>query len=105
MKAISIRQPWAHDILCGVKKYEYRTWPVKHRGDLLICSSAAPKIEGTISGYALIVANLSDVTQITPHNYEQFDISKPYPGERLFAWHLTDFKTIKPFKVKGKINL
>ena len=48
MKAISVRQPWAHMIMCGTKQYEYRTWSTDHRGDLLICSSANPKIDGTI---------------------------------------------------------
>lgn len=59
MKAISIQQPYAHWILLGEKEYEYRTWSTDHRGDLLICSSANPKIEGTISGHALCIVNVT----------------------------------------------
>jgi len=36
MKAISIRQPFAEAILRGVKTTEYRTWPTKYRGLILV---------------------------------------------------------------------
>jgi hypothetical protein len=39
MKAISIRQPWAHFIVNGFKTVENRTWYMKHRGPLLIHAS------------------------------------------------------------------
>lgn len=105
MKAISIRNPWATDILNGIKIYEYRTWQTKHRGDLLICSSANPKIKGMLGGHALAVVNLADIIEITTDNYISFDLEeKPRPGEKLFAWYLTDLRAVKPFKVKGKLN-
>lgn len=105
MKAISIRNPWAYDILSGYKNFEYRTWQTKYRGDLLICSSANPKIEGMISGHALIVCNLSDITRVTRSNFLKLELDEPpEDSEKIFAWHLTDFRMIKPFKVKGKLN-
>ncbi|WP_138756472.1 ASCH domain-containing protein [Paenibacillus sinopodophylli] len=36
MKAITIIQPWATLIAIGAKKYETRSWPTKHRGELAI---------------------------------------------------------------------
>lgn len=36
MKAITIKQPWATLIAEGYKKYEFRTWKTKYRGDILI---------------------------------------------------------------------
>ena len=36
MKALSIRQPWAHLILCGLKDVENRTWSTDYRGPLVI---------------------------------------------------------------------
>lgn len=104
MKAISIRNPWAYDIFCGVKPYEFRTWNTTFRGDLLICSSANPKIKGTFCGCALVVCTLSDVTQVNKNNYKNFDIDKPNSDQKLYAWHLTNFRIIKPFKVKGKLG-
>ena len=102
MKAISIRQPFAHLILCGEKEYEYRTWSTEHRGDLLVCSSANPKVEDTISGHALCV---TDVIKVTRKNYRDLGLDEPpYRGEKLFAWKLEDIRAIDPFPVKGKLN-
>lgn len=36
MKAITVKQPWATLIAEGYKKYEFRTWKTKYRGDILI---------------------------------------------------------------------
>ncbi len=91
MKAISIKNPYATSILHGTKTDEYRSWDTKHRGDLLICSSAAPIISGMLSGYALCVVTLADTT----YNAE----------ENVYEWHLTNVREIKAFPVKGKLNL
>jgi hypothetical protein len=105
MKAISIRNPYAHEILCGVKPYEFRTWQTDYRGDLLICSSAAPKIKNTISGHALCVVRLNDIVEVTPKNCRDFELEKSdLDGGKLYAWQLTDVRVIKPFPVKGKLN-
>ena len=62
MKAISIRNPYATQIMRGTKKIEYRTWSTDYRGELLICSSASPQIPGMKSGYALCICTIEDVT-------------------------------------------
>lgn len=36
MKTITIKQPFATLIAEGLKKYEFRTWKTKYRGDILI---------------------------------------------------------------------
>ena len=106
MKALSIRNPWATDILCGEKPYEFRSWRTDYRGDLLICSSASPKIKGTISGHALCVVRLNDIIEVTAKNCRDFDLSKgDLAGGKLYAWQLTDIRTVKPVPVKGKLNL
>lgn len=105
MKAISIQQPWAHLILVEEKKYEYRSWSTDHRGDLLICSSANPKIEGTIPGHALCVVNITDVIQVTQKNYKELEFDEPPErGEKLFAWKIENVRLVDPFPVKGKLN-
>lgn len=40
MKAITIKQPWAHLICSGIKDIENRTWPTKFRGLVLVHASA-----------------------------------------------------------------
>lgn len=104
MKAISIKPHFAHQILCGTKTTEYRTWQTKHRGDLLICSSAAPKEKGTISGHALIVCRLAAVEPLSKRELKQIGIDEQ-PEKPIYGWRLTDFRVIKPFPVKGKLNL
>lgn len=106
MKAISIRQPWAHDIFTGDKEYEFRSWYTDYRGDLLICATKLPKVRGTISGHALIIMTLSDVIEVTPKNYREFGLDRSdLDGGKLYAWHLTGGKVIKPIPVKGKLSL
>lgn len=39
MKALSIRQPWAHRILHAGKDVENRSWPTRFRGHVLIHAS------------------------------------------------------------------
>ena len=36
MKALSLWNPWATLLVCGAKRVETRSWPIKHRGPLLI---------------------------------------------------------------------
>lgn len=36
MKVITVKQPFATLIAEGLKEYEFRTWKIKYRGDILI---------------------------------------------------------------------
>ena len=36
MKVLTIKQPWATLIMQGNKRYEFRNWQTKYRGELLI---------------------------------------------------------------------
>ena len=36
MKVLTIKQPWATLIMQGDKRFEFRSWKTKYRGDLLI---------------------------------------------------------------------
>ena len=104
MKALSVRNPYAHYILCGEKEFEFRTWQTDYRGDLLICSSANPKVKNTISGHALCVVRLNDVIKVTLKNYRDFGLERSDVDDKLYAWQLTDVRGVKPFPVKGKLN-
>ncbi|WP_421717462.1 ASCH domain-containing protein [Algiphilus sp.] len=48
MKALSIRQPWAHRILHEGKDIENRSWPTQYRGDFLIHAGISP--DGDVTG-------------------------------------------------------
>ena len=36
MKVLTIKQPWASLIIQGYKRFEFRSWQTKYRGELLI---------------------------------------------------------------------
>lgn len=103
MKSLSVRNPYAHLILIGEKPFEFRTWRTDYRGDLLICSSANPKIKNTVCGHALCIVKLNDIFEVTAKNYREFGLDEK-PDGKLYAWQLTDIRVIKPFPVKGKLN-
>ena len=103
MKALSVRNPYAHLIMVGEKELEFRTWQTDYRGDLLICSSANPKIKNTIMGHALCVVKLHEVFEVTKDNYKDFGLDVK-PDGKLYAWQLVDVRLIKPFPVKVKLN-
>lgn len=46
MKALTIQQPWAGLLVLGIKQFETRNWNTKHRGTLVIHSSAKMTTEG-----------------------------------------------------------
>lgn len=89
MKALSVKPNYAHEIMTEQKIFEYRSWDTRHRGDLLICSTAR-KLKGFIAGHALCVVNLRDTRKLS---------------DGTFAWVLDDVRLIKPFKVKGQLRL
>lgn len=103
MKAISVQNPWAHFITCGEKTIECRSWNTEHRGDLLICSSSNPKIPGMISGYAVCIVSLDDVTPFRRKHLEGACMDE-MPEPNSYAWHLSNVRLIKPIPVKGKLN-
>ncbi|GAX02480.1 hypothetical protein IWT140_00077 [Secundilactobacillus pentosiphilus] len=89
MKALSLRADYAWDVFSGDKTVEYRSWPTKYRGDLLICATAQ-KIPETIPGHAIVVVRVKDVKKL---------------GDRQYAWQLDNVRVIEPFPVKGRQRL
>lgn len=103
MKAISIRNPYAHFTMCGEKTVECRSWQTDYRGDLLICSSSNPKIKDTISGHALCIVRLDSIEKFTKDHLHDACLGDMPEGKN-YAWHLTNLRLVKPFAVKGKLN-
>lgn len=101
MKAISIKQPHISRIIRGEKTLEIRSWPTKVRGDVLLCASASPKIDGLPVGQALCIAEIVNCRPFGKKDAEKA-CCKYEPG--YFAWELSNIRIIKPFPVKGKLN-
>ncbi len=49
--ALSVRQPWATMIICGIKDVEFRSWNMKYRGPLLIHASATATMDHLLQMY------------------------------------------------------
>lgn len=102
MKAISIKQPYASLISENKKIFEIRSWPIKHRGKILICSTKLPFIKDKLCGYALCVCKIEDCRPMSI-----LDAEKAYVTYKkgFFCWVLKDIKLIKPFKIIGQQGL
>lgn len=100
MKALSIKNPYATYIILGEKTVEVRSWRTKYRGPLLIVSSASPKIG--LTGHALGFVELVECRPFRPRDARA--ACGPWePG--FYAWVLGRPRAIRPFPVKGQLNL
>lgn len=113
MKAISVQQPFAFEIMSGMKTIEVRTWDTLHRGDLLICSSGKPafaredmeEMEEEYGctfryGQALCLVRLVEVRPVRAGDEEEALMDEIDP--EAYAWVLDDVRPLVPFPVKGK---
>lgn len=113
MKAISVQQPFAFEIMSGLKTIEVRTWDTLHRGDLLICSSGKPafsredmeELEEEYGctfpyGQALCLVRLVEVRLMRPGDEEEALMDEIDP--EAYSWVLEEARPVIPFPVKGK---
>lgn len=121
MKVITIKQPWATLIIEGYKKYEFRSWKTKYRGELLIHAGkgidkrAMEKVKylnlehplGKIIGKV----TLKDCVEMTPKFEQQlFNDDKLIYGDAInlggYAWELNNpIKFDKHIEATGKLSL
>jgi hypothetical protein len=85
MKAISIKQPWASQIISGQKAEEYRSWATRYRGEILICASKSPQIEGLPSGQICGIATIANVVET----------------DSGFAWIMTNPRAVEHVPCRG----
>ena len=102
MIALVVRQPWALQIVQGVKRIEFRTWRTKHRGRLAIvagcrrptreeCEDEGIEAAGLVCGAIVGTVRLVDCR---------------WDGD-CYEWHLADpveFSQPVPFR-KGQLGL
>ncbi len=113
MKAISVQQPFAFEIMSGQKTIEVKTWDSLHRGDLLLCSSSKPAFSpedmedieeeygcSFLYGHALCVVRLADVRLMKPGDEDDALLEEIDPES--YSWVIEDVRLVVPFPVKGK---
>jgi len=113
MKAISVQQPFAFEIMSGQKTIEVRTWDTLHRGDLLVCSSKKPAFSNEemedmeeeygcifLYGQALCIVRIADVRLMRKGDEEKALMDEIDP--EAYSWVVEDVRPVVPFHVKGK---
>lgn len=116
MKALTVQQPFAFEIMSGLKTIEVLSWDTLHRGDLLICSSKKPafsreemeEIEDDydctlIYGKAICLVRLVDVRPMRRGDEEPALMDEIDP--EAYSWILEAARPVVPFPVKGQQGL
>ena len=116
LKALTIKQPWAHAILHEGKDVENRSWKRNFRGWLVIHAAGTPSREAryprgvpmpdlkTLPYSAIVgVAYVSDIRE----NVKSKWFYKPARGEKKnFGWVLTKVRRLpKPIPCNGALGL
>jgi len=101
MKAITIQQPWAELIACGVKTVENRSWPTKHRGRIAIHAGMSRKHgydDQLVYGAVIAIADLYDCVPV-----ESAPVGPHAMGP--WCWLLRDVHRIRPQFIRGSLGL
>jgi len=120
MKVVTIKQPFASLIMCGYKKYEFRSWKTKYRGEIYIHAgkginkSRMELVEeynlDYPNGYIIAKANLVDCILVDKQMNELLKKENPkvyshnYEGH--YAWVLEDIKPLEnKIQAKGSLSI
>ena len=122
MKVLTIKQPWATLIIQGDKRFEFRSWQTKYRGNLLIHAGkgidkeAMKRLEkylpkelpfGKILGKVLLV----DCIKMSPEFKEKIikknsDIYTNRSFQENYGWQLENVEVFdEPIEAKGHLSL
>ena len=101
VKAISVQQPHADNLVDGPKKMEVRSWRTHYRGPLLVCAGARPVLPGRLSRHAIGIVNVVDCRRMKPEDAEP--AMTDYEPD-LWVWIVAEARRIDAFPVKGKLG-
>ena len=122
MKTLTIKQPWATLIMQGYKRFEFRSWQTKYRGDLLIHAGKGIDKEtmkrlvkylpeelpyGKILGKVKLV----DCIKMSPEFKELLlkensDIYTKSSFQENYGWQVSEVEVFdKPIEAKGHLSL
>lgn len=121
MKVLTIKEPYATLIAYGIKKYEFRTWKTKYRGEFLLHAGKGIDKKNMHllhkyslkpnNGYIIAKVVLSDCIEVTEEfrkvlQKENKIVYKNAVDEqkKIYAFKLENVKLISPIKVDGKLS-
>jgi hypothetical protein len=117
MKALSVKQPWAHLLVHGLKTIEVRSWSTNYRGRLTIHASrnvdelAAQRtgLAGLPTGVILGSVELVSVEEFTPESWlllADEHLSVGCYNSPLYAWRVANpLPLADPIPFPGKMGL
>lgn len=122
MKVLTIKQPWATLIIQGDKKFEFRSWQTKYRGELLIHAGkgidkeAVKRLEKYLPkelpiGKILGKVTLVDCIKMSPEFKEKLlkensDIYTKSSFQENYGWLLKNVEVFnEPIEAKGHLSL
>lgn len=122
MKVLTIKQPWATLIMQGDKRFEFRSWQTKYRGDLLIHAGKgidkeamerlAKYLPKELSyGKILGKVKLVNCIKMSPEFKELLlkensDIYTKSSFKENYGWQVTDVEVFEnPIDAKGHLSL
>lgn len=122
MKVLTIKQPWATLIMQGDKRFEFRSWQTKYRGDLLIHAGkgidkvAMKRLERYLPnelpfGKILGKVTLVDCVRMCPEFkelllQENSDIYTESSFKENFGWQVENVQVFdEPIDAKGHLSL
>ena len=122
MKVLTIKQPWATLIMQKDKRFEFRSWKTKYRGELLIHAGKGIDKEAMkrlakylpkdmTTGKILGKVTLVDCLKMSPKFKEMLlrenkDIYTDSSFKENYGWQLENVEVFKePIEAKGKLSL
>lgn len=110
MKAISIKQPWAHLIIAGLKPIENRTWTTRYRGPLLIHASRrmCVEVEAIEQAFGVAIDRKQLHFGALIGVVDLIDVVKESASpwfEGPFGWVMKNARPIRPVPWRGQLSL
>ena len=122
MKVLTIKQPWATLIMQGYKRFEFRSWQTKYRGELLIHAGKGIDKEAMNRlakylpeklqyGKILGKVKLVDCIKMSPEFKELLlkensDIYTKSSFKENYGWQVSDVEVFgDPIEAKGHLSL
>ena len=122
MKVLTIKEPYATLIAEGLKKYEFRTWKTKYRGEVLIHAAKTPNNENKKrfidrnlnykEGFIIAKATITDCVEVDDklikellnkdqEVYKNLSVKRDKP---LYGFKLENVERIDPIEAKGQLG-
>jgi hypothetical protein len=110
MFALSVRQPWASQIVAGARPHEVRRWHTELRGPLAIHASGRlppggfPPGRPLPLGYVLGTVELADCVRVEDLPAGERALAGSHPGH--WVWRFRDPRPFpRPIRARGRLGL